>query len=86
MASKVLRAYDAGQLVAVGEKLIDVVYGINNVYRTNAEWLMRDSTTATVRKLRDGAGGTIGAFLFQPSTTAGLPGGEPDRLPAAKAG
>jgi HK97 family phage major capsid protein len=41
---------------------------------------MRDSTTATVRKIRDGAGGTVGAFLFQPSATAGLPGGEPDRL------
>lgn len=56
------------------------MYSVNNVYRANAEWLMRDSTTATSRKIRDGAGGTIGQFVWQPSTAAGLPGGEPDRL------
>lgn len=62
------------------EKLIDVVYSVNNYYRTNAEWLMHNNTVATVRKLRDGAGGTVGAFIWQPSPTAGMVGGEPDRL------
>jgi HK97 family phage major capsid protein len=63
------------------EKLIDLVYSVNGNYRARgAEFLMRDLTTAIVRKIRDGAGGTIGAFLWQPSPTAGLAGGEPDRL------
>ncbi len=62
------------------EKLVDVVYSVNNFYRSNAEWLMHNNTAATVRKLRDGAGGTAGQFIWQPSATAGMIGGEPDRL------
>ena len=34
---------------------------------------------ANVRKLRDG-GGTVGQFIWQPSPTVGMIGGEPDRL------
>ncbi len=63
------------------EKLIDLVYSVNGNYRARgAEWLMRDLTTAVIRKIRDGAGGTTGAFIWQPSPTVGLAGGEPDRL------
>ena len=63
------------------EKLIDLVYSVNDNYRAaGAEWLMRDLTAATVRKIRDGAGGTTGAFIWQPSPTVGLAGGQPDRL------
>jgi HK97 family phage major capsid protein len=41
---------------------------------------MKDSTAGTIRKLRDGAGGTVGAFLWEPSLTAGLQNGTPDRF------
>ena len=60
--------------------LVDVVHTIPDSYRGNAAWLFRDSTIADVRKLRDGAGGTEGAFLWEPSRTAGLQNGQPDTL------
>lgn len=61
------------------EKLIDLQYSVVDSYRNNgAAWLMKDSTGATIRKLRDGAGGTSGQFLWQPSPTVGLIGGQPD--------
>jgi HK97 family phage major capsid protein len=61
------------------EKLIDLQYSVVDSYRTNgAEWLMRDLTGATIRKIRDGAGGTVGQFVWQPSPTVGLIGGQPD--------
>lgn len=61
------------------EKLIDVQYSVADSYRINgAEWLMRDLTGAVVRKIRDGAGGTVGQFVWQPSPTVGLIGGQPD--------
>jgi HK97 family phage major capsid protein len=41
---------------------------------------MNDSTAGTLRKLRDGAGGTVGAFLWDPSLTNGVQGGQPDRF------
>jgi HK97 family phage major capsid protein len=70
-----------GSLIApTVEKFIDCQYSINDQYRRNAAWLMRDSTAGTVRKLRDGAGGTIGAFLWEPSLTSGLKEGTPDRF------
>jgi HK97 family phage major capsid protein len=64
------------------EKLIDLQYSVNDEYRNSpdAAWLMNDSTAGTLRKLRDGAGGTVGAFLWQPSLTQGVIGGQPDRL------
>jgi HK97 family phage major capsid protein len=63
------------------EKLVDTVYSVNDAYRSQgAAWLMKDSTAGTLRKLRDGAGGTIGAVLWEPSLTNGIQGGTPDRL------
>ncbi len=65
------------------EKLIDLQYSINNEYRNsgNAAWLMYDTTAGTLRKLRDGAGGTIGAPLWQASVTGGVAGyRQPDLL------
>lgn len=64
------------------EKLIDLQYSVVDEYRNggSAGWLMHDSTAGTLRKLRDGAGGTIGAFLWEPSLTNGVIGGTPDRL------
>jgi HK97 family phage major capsid protein len=64
------------------EKLVDMAYAVNDEYRqrNSAGWLLRDSTAAVVRKIRDGAGGTVGAAMWQPSLTQGIAGGEPDRL------
>lgn len=68
-----------GPAGSVLEKLIDVQYSVADSYRINgAEWLMRDLTGATIRKIRDGAGGTVGQFVWQPSPTVGLIGGQPD--------
>lgn len=64
------------------EKLIDLQYSVNGNYRARSStaWLMRDLTAAALRKLRDGAGGTEGAVLWQPSLTQGIQGAEPDLL------
>ncbi len=61
------------------EKLIDVQYSVVDSYRQNgAAWLMRDLTGSSIRKIRDGAGGTAGQFVWQPSPTVGAIGGQPD--------
>jgi HK97 family phage major capsid protein len=63
------------------ETLIDLQHAIVDEYRgPDAAWAMRDATAAVLRKLRDGAGGTQGAPLWQPSITNGLTFGAPDRL------
>lgn len=64
------------------EKLIDVQYSVADEYRNggSAAWLMNDLTAGVLRKMRDGAGGTTGAVLWEPSLTAGIQGGQPDRL------
>jgi len=62
------------------EKLIDLQYSVVDSYRQlpSTAWLMRDLTGATIRKIRDGAGGTAGQFVWQPSPTVGAIGGQPD--------
>ena len=78
-----VRVTTGGSLITpTYDKLVDVVYSIADAYRTTgtAGWLMGDSTAGTLRKLRDGAGGTIGAVLWEPSLTNGLVNGQPDRL------
>jgi HK97 family phage major capsid protein len=69
-----------GPVGAELEKLIDVQYSIADSYRLDgkASWLMRDATGARVRKIRDGAGGTAGQFVWVPSPTVGAIGGQPD--------
>ena len=66
------------------EKMVDVVYSVNDAYRddptTGSAWLMKDSSAGTLRKLRDGAGGTIGAVIWEPSLTNGIQGSQPDKL------
>jgi HK97 family phage major capsid protein len=59
------------------EKYLDAMFQVADAYRNRASfgWLMKDSTLGTLRKLRDGAGGTVGAFLLDASTTNGLSGG-----------
>ena len=63
--------------------LVNLEYSVNSAYRAspNAAWLGLDSTAGTLRKLRDGAGGTEGAPLWQPSTQTGISGQrQPDSL------
>lgn len=58
------------------EDLVNLQYSVNDAYRDapSAAWLAKDSTAGTLRKLRDGAGGTEGAVLWQPSTQVGISG------------
>ncbi|MGE0881530.1 MAG: phage major capsid protein [Acidimicrobiia bacterium] len=64
------------------EKLLDLVYSVNAEYRSDpsCSWLMNDSTAGTIRKLRDGAGGSTGALLWTPSQVTGLLERTPDTL------
>lgn len=56
------------------DNLIDLVHKVADEYVMNgsAGWLMNRSTAGTLRKLRDGAGGTEGAPLWQSSVTGGI--------------
>jgi HK97 family phage major capsid protein len=64
------------------ENLVDLQYRVNGNYRgrSSAAWLTLDLTAGSLRKLRDGAGGTVGAVLWSPSLTQGIQGAEPDLL------
>lgn len=65
------------------EHLVNLEYSVNDAYRasSSAGWFAKDSTAGTLRKLRDGAGGTEGAPLWQPSTQVGISGQrQPDSL------
>jgi HK97 family phage major capsid protein len=64
------------------ENLVDLVYSVNDQYRANnsTAFLTRDATAGILRKLRSDAGGTSGPVLWEPSLTAGIQGGQPDRL------
>lgn len=70
-----------GSLIApTVEKFIDLQYSVSDTIRQRGSWLMHDSTAGSIRKLRDGAGGTVGAFLWEPSVFNGIQGGAPDRF------
>ncbi len=65
------------------EQLVDLQYSVNSGYRNNghAAWLMRDLTAGTLRKLRDGAGGTVGSPLWRSNeSTGGVAGFAPPTL------
>jgi HK97 family phage major capsid protein len=63
------------------ESLIDLQHAVVDEYRgPDAAWLLRDATMAVIRKIRDGAGGTEGAPIWQPSITMGITAGAPDIL------
>lgn len=74
----ILHSTKGGQVVTTAgdaitaDEVIDLVYKLKRPYRTNAAFLMADSTLAAVRKLK----GEDGQYLWQPALTAG----EPDRL------
>lgn len=70
-----------GSLITVGvNDLLNLKYSVADSYRQDPScaWLMNDSTAGTLAKLRDN--GTVGAFLWRPSLTAGLAQGTPDFL------
>lgn len=56
------------------ETIVNLVYSVNDGYRSsgNAGFLMNDSTAGSLRKLRDGNGGTLGAPLWQDSLVSGI--------------
>lgn len=63
------------------DKLVDLMYSVNDAYRGNtAGWLFRDSTAGSIRKIRDGAGGTEGMPLWMPGYSGGLSLGQPSQL------
>lgn len=61
---------------ASGDDLIDLFYSVIAPYRNSlsCSWLMRDSSVASIRKLKDGTGGAgLGNYLWQPGLTADTP-------------
>ncbi len=83
-------AVGAGGTVATGGSLIigngvdafvDLQYSVADQYRSSGcAFLMHQLTGGLLRKARDGAGGTVGAYVWQPSPTVGVIPGQPDRL------
>lgn len=66
----------AGAAAITANELIDLQHSVTSVYRNapSAAWMMKDSTLAYVRKLRDDTGGSgLGNFLWVPGLTAGAP-------------
>ncbi|MDM4761889.1 phage major capsid protein [Galbitalea sp. SE-J8] len=51
------------------DNLIDLQYSVIAPYRANGKWLMKDTTAATVRKIKD----TTGQYIWQPAVIAGQP-------------
>ena len=73
-----------GSLITPGyEALVNLQYSVNSANRNsgNAAWVGLDSTAGTLRKLRDGNGGTLGSPIWQPSVQTGIAGQrQPDEL------
>ncbi len=67
-AGKTGAAASAGVFTA--DDLIDLYYSVIEPYRVKATWLMRDSTMAAARKLKDGND----QYLWAPGLQAGEPG------------
>lgn len=66
------------------EKLVDLNYSVNAAYtaRSSVAWLMNRLTVGQIRKIRDGAGGTSGGFIWDASNAnlPGMQGAEPGGL------
>lgn len=64
--------------VPTGDNLIDLYYSVIAPYRNSPScvWLMRDSTAATIRKIKDSSGGAgVGNYLWVPGLA-----GSPDTI------
>jgi HK97 family phage major capsid protein len=57
------------------DELMDAQYALGRAYRSNARWLMADSTVKLIRKLKTGVS-SDNTYLWSP----GLGASEPDRL------
>lgn len=55
-----------------GDELMDLQHSVDPAYRTNAAWMLHDTTMAIIRKLKS----TDSQYIFQP----GLQLGVPDRM------
>lgn len=57
--------------VPTADNLIDLYFSVTAPYRNSrsAGWLTKDSTLASIRKMKDGSG----AYLFNPATVVGAP-------------
>jgi len=51
------------------EALLDLFYGLNRVYRSNATWIFSDASVRVIRGIENGSGDKI----WQPSLVAGVP-------------
>ena len=77
----------ASQVTADG--LIDLYYGLATPYRANAVWAMNSTTTAAVRKLKNGSGDYLWQDAFSantPPTILGRPVIEMPDMPSIGAG
>ena len=61
----------AGTNTVTSDELINTFSALSQQYRNQAVWWMKDSTLAIIRKVREY--GTTGAYLYQPSISAGYP-------------
>jgi HK97 family phage major capsid protein len=59
----------AAAAAITADELIDLFYSVNEPYRTNGVFLMRSTTIAAVRKLKD----SQGQYLWNPAIAAGQP-------------
>lgn len=59
----------AGAAAITGDELIDLQESVDASYHGAATWIMKQSTRALVRKLKD----SNGQYLWQPAVTAGEP-------------
>ena len=52
-----------------GDSLIDLQYSVVDEYRNRGVFVMNDATAGTLRKMKDGNLGTIGSYVWTPSST-----------------
>jgi HK97 family phage major capsid protein len=71
-AGAVTRTESPLNAAVTANTLLDVYYGLQRQYRSNATWIINDSTARTIRGITDGNDN----FIWQP----GLQAGQPDRI------
>lgn len=59
----------AGAAAITTDELIDLMHSVIAPYRRNGSWMMKDSTAAKLRKLKD----STNQYLWQPGLVAGQP-------------
>lgn len=58
-----------GAALTESDDLLDLAYGLDSRYRTNAKFYLNDATAGIIRKMKDGQGN----YLWQPTMVAGQP-------------